>query len=116
MEQTSETQKPKRTRVSWRNESLVKTFLEACIREVVKNGREGASLKPQSWRKVGEILKDTYNMIVDQKQMKNHFDYLRGKYGAWCKLKSKTGNVYDPSTNRFNLSDEEWTQEIKVYF
>ncbi|CAH9140541.1 unnamed protein product, partial [Cuscuta epithymum] len=45
--------------------------------------------------------------------MKNHYDYLKGKYGAWLLLKNKTGNVYDPSTNTFNLTPEEWEIEIK---
>ncbi|GKC39991.1 hypothetical protein Tco_1052375 [Tanacetum coccineum] len=45
--------------------------------------------------------------------MKNHHDYLKGKYGAWLLLRNKTGNVYDPSTNTFNLTDEEWEIEMK---
>ena len=46
--------------------------------------------------------------------MKNHFDYLKGKYGAWLLLKNRTGNIYDPSTNTFNLTKEEWEVEMKV--
>ncbi|KAJ9538368.1 hypothetical protein OSB04_031101 [Centaurea solstitialis] len=46
----------------------------------------------------------------------NHFDYLKGKYGAWLRLKNKTGNVYDPSTNTFNLTLGQWDVEIKVHF
>ncbi|KAJ9557833.1 hypothetical protein OSB04_012447 [Centaurea solstitialis] len=45
--------------------------------------------------------------------MRNHFDYLKGKYGAWLKLKNKTGNIYDPSTNTFNLTPEKWEVEIE---
>lgn len=54
---------------------------------------------------VGERLKMEHNWIVDQKQMKNRYDYLRSKFGAWLKLKNKTGNVYDPVTNKFNLTE-----------
>lgn len=71
MEQSRDTQKLTKkkegSRVSWRSESLGKTFLEACLHEVVKNVWKGAFLKPQSWKRVGEILKDTHNLIVDQK-------------------------------------------------
>ncbi|RAL50123.1 hypothetical protein DM860_007797 [Cuscuta australis] len=45
--------------------------------------------------------------------MKNHFDFLKGKFAAWLKLKNKIGNVYDPLTNTFNLSEEEWQIEMK---
>ncbi|KAK1419381.1 hypothetical protein QVD17_28548 [Tagetes erecta] len=45
--------------------------------------------------------------------MKNHYDYVKGKFAAWTKLKNKTGNVYDPSTNTFNLMEDERKIEMK---
>ncbi|XP_024960315.1 L10-interacting MYB domain-containing protein-like [Cynara cardunculus var. scolymus] len=114
MEQTGETQQQKRVRISWKDPYIVKTFLESCILEVRLNGKEGASLKALSWKKVVDTLKSTHNFVVDRKQMRNHFDFLKGKYGAWLKLKNKTGNVYDPSTNTFNLTPEEWELEIET--
>ncbi|CAH9112901.1 unnamed protein product, partial [Cuscuta epithymum] len=113
MEDGGESEKQKRCRISWKNMNVVKTFLETCIQEISINGREGSSLKALSWKKVTEVLKSTHNFSVDRKQMKNHYDYLKGKYGAWLLLKNKTGNVYDPSTNTFNLTSEEWAIEIK---
>ncbi|GKB65813.1 hypothetical protein Tco_0927225 [Tanacetum coccineum] len=44
--------------------------------------------------------------------MKNHYDYLITKYTAWLSLRNKTDNIYDVSTNTFNLSEEEWKLEI----
>lgn len=116
MEQTVDSQPTKRTRVSWKNNNMVKTFLETCILEIALNGKEGGSLKPISWKKVADTLKDVHNFEVERKQMRNHFDYLKGKYGAWLKLKNKTGNVYDSSTNSFNLTPEQWDLEMKVVF
>jgi len=46
--------------------------------------------------------------------MRNHWDYFKGKYQAWVKLKNITGNIYDPIKNEFNLTDEEWELETKV--
>ncbi|CAH9098633.1 unnamed protein product [Cuscuta epithymum] len=113
MEHAGESEKQKKSRISWKNINVVKTFLETCIHEISVNGREGSSLKALSWKKVADVLKGTHNFSVDRKQMKNHYDYLKGKYGAWLLLKNKTGNVYDPSTNTFNLTPEEWEIEIK---
>ncbi|PWA61169.1 myb/SANT-like domain-containing protein [Artemisia annua] len=109
----SELEKSKRVRMSWKNLSVVRTFLDACIQEISLNGREGGSLKAHSWKKVAQVLNENHNFSVDRKQMKNHYDYLKGKYGAWLLLRNKTGNVYDPSTNTFNLTDEEWEIEMK---
>ncbi|XP_022034976.1 L10-interacting MYB domain-containing protein-like [Helianthus annuus] len=103
----------KRIRINWKQECVEKTFLEACVHEITVNGREGSSLKQASWKTVAENLKTQHNFIVEQRQMKNHYDFLKGKFAAWLKLKNKTGNVYDPVTNSFNLSEEEWQIEMK---
>ncbi|GJZ70206.1 Myb/SANT-like domain-containing protein [Tanacetum coccineum] len=92
--------------------SVVKTFLEACIHAIALDGREGVSLKVLSWKKVAKALKDNHNFEADLKQMRNHFDYMKIKYGAWLSLKNRTGNIYDESTNTFNLTEEEWELEI----
>ncbi|KAK1400024.1 hypothetical protein POM88_009887 [Heracleum sosnowskyi] len=109
--QSNETQK--KGKVYWRGELITKTFLETCIEEVTANGRLGSSLKPHSWVKVGDILKKTHGFEVDARQMRNRYDYLRNRYVAWCQLKSKTGNHYNPVTNSFNFTEEEWDQLCK---
>lgn len=63
---------------------------------------------------MGEILKKTHDFEVDARQMKNRYDYLRSRYVAWCQLKSKTGNHYNPAANSFNFTEEEWDQLCKV--
>ncbi|MFS7960369.1 putative Myb/SANT-like domain-containing protein [Helianthus anomalus] len=103
----------KRIRINWKQEGVEKTFLEACVHEITVNGHEGSSLKQASWKTVAENLKTQHNFIVEQRQMKNHYDFLKGKFAAWLKLKNKTGNVYDPVTNSFNLSEKEWQIEMK---
>nr|XP_043612383.1 L10-interacting MYB domain-containing protein-like [Erigeron canadensis] len=114
MDQTGESEKAKQLRISWKNLNVVKTFLEACVQGT--SDRDGGNLKQKSWKKVSQTLKDTHNFIVNRKQMKNHYDYLKGKYEAWLLLRNKTGNVYDPSTNTFNLTDEEWEAAMKDPF
>ncbi|KAL6541776.1 hypothetical protein OROGR_011262 [Orobanche gracilis] len=73
MEQIGETQPNKRTRISWRDPNVMKTFLESCVLEVSLNGKEGSALKPTSWIKVSETLKASHNFTVDKKQMRNKF-------------------------------------------
>ncbi|GJS69603.1 Myb/SANT-like domain-containing protein, partial [Tanacetum coccineum] len=70
------------------------------------------SLKVLSWKKVVKALKDNHNFEANVKQMRNHFDYMKLKYGAWLSLKNRTGNIYDESTNTLNLTEEEWDLEI----
>ena len=64
---------------------------------------------------VAEKLKTDHNFIVEKKQMKNRYDYLKAKYEVWLKLKNKKGNIYNPITNSFNMTNEEWEAEAKVH-
>ncbi|XP_071720855.1 uncharacterized protein [Rutidosis leptorrhynchoides] len=109
MEQNGESTKRKKFRICWTSVKVVKTFLQACIMEVAQNGQMQAS----SWKKVAEKLKSSHNFIVDQKQMSNHYNYLKSKYKAWSDLRNKAEYDYDPVTNTFNLTEDEWELEIK---
>ena len=109
MEQSSVNQ-----RVSWKNMEVVKTFLETFIQEVSLHGRLGSSLKPNSWNKVRQVLETTHSFSATQKQLKNHFDYLKDKYQIWLLITMKTRNVYDPTTNTILMSNAEWDEYIKV--
>nr|XP_009760420.1 PREDICTED: uncharacterized protein LOC104212765 [Nicotiana sylvestris] len=110
MEQSSEN-----SRASWKNMDVVKTFLESCIQEISLNGRLGSSLKADSWIKVKQNLETSHGFRVTQKQMKNHYDYLKEKYQAWLPITKKTGNIYDPTTNTILMSNSEWNEYIKAH-
>ncbi|XP_060178071.1 L10-interacting MYB domain-containing protein-like [Lycium barbarum] len=110
MEQSSEN-----SGVSWKDMDVVKTFLENCIQEVSLNGRLGSSLKPDSWNKVKLALETCHRFSVPQNKMKNYYDYLKEKYQAWFPLTKKTGNIYDPTTNTFQMSNSEWDEYIKAH-
>ncbi|KAJ9543459.1 hypothetical protein OSB04_023166 [Centaurea solstitialis] len=113
MESHGKSSEPKKPRVYWKDDA-VKTLLEGCIQEMSATGTQGSSLKMQSWKNIAETLKNTHNFVVNQRQMKNQFDYLRGKYVVFSRLMNKTGNVYNPTTNKFNLTEKEWQAEAKL--
>ena len=98
----------------WTNDQI-KCLLESCIEEVNTLGRKGLSLHKDSWNKVGRVLKQNFGVDLTQKQMKNSYDNLKAKYTGWIYLKNKTGNLYNPQTNTFNLTTEEWDEFKKVY-
>ncbi|KAL4555348.1 hypothetical protein LXL04_037966 [Taraxacum kok-saghyz] len=93
----------------WSNDQI-KCLLETCIEEVNTIGRKGLSLHKDSWNKVGRVLKDNFGVDLTKKQLKNAYDNLKAKYTGWIYLKNKTGNLYNPQTNTFNLTAEEWDE------
>lgn len=105
----------KSVRVRWRSDAI-KCFLEACIQEVNKVGRRGSSLQRKSWAEVRRKLDEVCNMKVTQKQMRNLYGYLKERYAAWLYLREKSGDLYDPRTNTFNLARQEWEEFLKVCY
>lgn len=77
-------------------------------------GRKGLSLHKESWTRLGNVLKERFGIDLAQKQMKNAHDNLKAKYVGWCYLREKTGNIYNPQTNMFTLTNEEWEDFKKV--
>ncbi|GJV44379.1 hypothetical protein Tco_1428915 [Tanacetum coccineum] len=57
MENVGESSKQKKPRLNWKKESVVKTFLEACIHEVVVNGRDG------SWGTASNLSNDCEDSV-----------------------------------------------------
>ena len=94
---------------------LTKCLLQTCIKEVQTVGRKGLSLHKQSWHKLGTTIKEKYGVDLNQRQLKNAYDNLKAKYTGWLCLKNKTRNLYNPQTNTFNLTNEEWEDFKKVY-
>lgn len=48
MELVGEFSHQKIRRTTWKKEGMVEIFLEACMHEMIINGREGSSLVPRS--------------------------------------------------------------------
>ncbi|PWA53800.1 myb/SANT-like domain, Harbinger transposase-derived nuclease domain protein [Artemisia annua] len=92
-----------------------KFFLDSCIEEVNRVDVKGQSLHVESWAIVGKKMKEKFGLATTQKQLKNKFDYYRGKHLAHAYLRGKTGNIFNADTNTFNLTDEEWRDLNKIY-
>lgn len=90
------------------SDDVIKCVLDTCVEEIQRVGRNGQSLQKESWVKLANNLKEKFDMILTQKQIRNGFDTLKAKYVGWCFLRNKTGNIYDPRTNMFTLKPEEW--------
>ena len=91
-----------------------KFFLDSCIEEVNRVDAKGNSLHIESWAIVGKKMKEKFGLTTTQKQLKNKFDYYRGKHQVHAYLRGKTGNLFNADTNTFNLTDEEWKDLNKV--
>ncbi|GKC56060.1 Myb/SANT-like domain, harbinger transposase-derived nuclease domain protein [Tanacetum coccineum] len=98
----------------WSDE-MIKVLLDKCIEEMKSTGRNGTSLHKQSWARLGRVFKEKFNIEFNQKDIKNGFDNLKAKYVGWLYLKNKSGNLYNPDTKMFNLTQEEWDDFKQIH-
>ncbi|GJW65202.1 Myb/SANT-like domain, harbinger transposase-derived nuclease domain protein [Tanacetum coccineum] len=87
---------------------MIKVLPDKCIEEMKSMGSNDTSLHIQSWVRLGRVFIDKFNIDFNKKDVKNGFDNLKAKYVGWLYLKNKTGNLYNPDTKMFNLTQEEW--------
>ncbi|XP_023762161.1 L10-interacting MYB domain-containing protein-like [Lactuca sativa] len=92
---------------TWTDEQT-KFFWHTCIEKVQSVGRKGLCLHKHSWNKLETTIKEKFGVDLSQRQLKNAYDNLKSKYTGWLYLKNKTNNLYNPQTNTFNLTNEEW--------
>ncbi|XP_076941276.1 L10-interacting MYB domain-containing protein-like [Bidens hawaiensis] len=93
----------------WSIEYL-KCLLETCIEEINTVGKKRLTFHKDSWVKLRSVLKEKFGLVFTQRQVKNAYDNLKAKYVGWVYLKNKTGNIYNPQTNIFTLTNEEWEE------
>ena len=70
-------------RANWKNPELIKLFIDLCLQEAVDSGKNGGSLKKESWDRIRVAFRQQKNVDLSQKQLKNQWEYLKKKYGVW---------------------------------
>ncbi|KAF9591762.1 hypothetical protein IFM89_007092 [Coptis chinensis] len=85
---------------------LAQVFLDLCLEEVTKEGYQGSSLKPISWKRVRDTLNDKFKLNLEQKAFKNRWDAQKKKYVAWRNYVGKSGGGIN-----FALGSINWPEE-----
>ncbi|RZC48515.1 hypothetical protein C5167_016944 [Papaver somniferum] len=62
----------------------------------------------------GNLLCLKYDCTITQKNLSNHWDYLRTQYVTWSRLLARTGHGYNAETNTFDWSEEQWIELDKT--
>lgn len=91
-----------------------KIFVELCLREVLKMKEPGTRLTKEGWRNIVGSFYAKTGVRYDKRQFKNHYDSTRKLWKVWVKLIGDSSMKWDPETNQFGASDEDWINYIKV--
>lgn len=100
-------------KATW-NPAFHKVFVGLCLREVLKVNEPGARLTKESWWSIVESFYEKTGVTYDKKQLKNHYDSTRKLWKVWDKLTRDSSMKWDPETSKFDASEEDWCDYIKV--
>ncbi|KAF9600526.1 hypothetical protein IFM89_009975 [Coptis chinensis] len=93
---------------------LAQAFLDLCVEEVTKEGYQGSSLKPISWKRVKDILNDKFKLNLEQKAFKNRWDAQKKKYVAWRNCVGKSGGGINFALGSINWPEEVWADVLQA--
>ncbi|GKV28341.1 hypothetical protein SLEP1_g37411 [Rubroshorea leprosula] len=93
--------------------TLHKTFLDLCLEETTKGNKPGTYFTKAGWMNIVESFHKQSGIRYERKQIKNHWDFTREQWRTWCKLVQDSSMKWDPETNSFGASEEDWATYLK---
>ncbi|KAK3205327.1 hypothetical protein Dsin_019373 [Dipteronia sinensis] len=107
------------SRVNWSDALPRKHFIDLCLYEANSGFRSGATLKPSAWTRIAEGFEKTIGKRLNQKQLKNGWDYMKRQYQTWTKLTNTTGHGYNlnhPDAKQFRYKPLPHCEELEQLF
>lgn len=91
-----------------------KIFFDLCLAEMSKGNKPGTHFTKEGWRNLIESFYEKTGIRYSKRQMKNHWDFTKKQWKVWVKLIAEVSMKWDPSTNGFGASAEDWANYIQV--
>ncbi|KAK7311263.1 hypothetical protein RJT34_09284 [Clitoria ternatea] len=92
-----------------------KVFVDSCIEESLKGNRSGTTFTKEGWRNIAGSFNAKTGLRYDKRQIKNHYDSTRKLWKIWVKLIGEDSMKWDPETETFGASEEDWHNCIEAY-
>lgn len=92
-----------------------KIFVDLCLQETLKGNKPGTHFTKEGWKNIMESFYLKSGLNYDRLQLKNHWDSTKEQWKVWCKLISTSYMKWDPSNQKFEASEEDWTNYLQVY-
>ncbi|KAF6137289.1 hypothetical protein GIB67_036326 [Kingdonia uniflora] len=90
-------------------------FIIKCQAQIDLHRLSGTSLNALGWKTVKDELNNIQDFhVLQHKELKNQWDYLKRKWQIWRGLINRTGHGYDPVSGTFDWPEEVWANIIAV--
>ncbi|KAF6158026.1 hypothetical protein GIB67_014820 [Kingdonia uniflora] len=90
-------------------------FIMKCQTQIDLHRVSGTSLNALAWKTVKDELNSMQDFhVLQHKELKNQWDYLKRQWQIWRGLINWTGHGYDPVSGTFDWPEEVWANIIAV--
>ncbi|XP_057981728.1 L10-interacting MYB domain-containing protein [Malania oleifera] len=91
-----------------------KIFVDLCLEQTLKGNKPGTHFTKEGWRNIADTFCKRSGLRYDKKQLKNHWDVTKEQWKVWCKLVGTSSMKWDPNTQTFGASEEDWTNYLQT--
>lgn len=91
-----------------------KIFIDLCLEQTFEGNKPGTHFNKLGWRNIVHLFYEKTGLHYDKTQMKNHWDMTKAQWKAWTKLIGDSNMKWDPITNKFGATVEDWENYIQV--
>ncbi|KAF6145882.1 hypothetical protein GIB67_028877 [Kingdonia uniflora] len=90
-------------------------FIIKCQTQIDLHRLSGTSLNALGWKTVKDELNNIQDFhVLQHKELKNQWNYLKRQWKIWRGLINRTGHGYDPVSGTFDWPEEVWENIIAV--
>ncbi|XP_062154599.1 L10-interacting MYB domain-containing protein isoform X6 [Alnus glutinosa] len=112
-EQSMSSSSPRKAKAIWMPDSH-KIFIDLCLEQTLKGNKPGTHFTKQGWRSIVESFQKKTGLDYERLQLKNHWDITKEHWKVWSKLIGTTSMKWDPNTNNFGASEEDWANYLQA--
>lgn len=112
-EQSMSSSSHPKVKAAW-TPSVHKIFVDLCLQETLKGNKPGTHFTKEGWRNIMESFYANTGLNYGRLQLKNHWDSTKDQWKIWCKLICTSYMKWDPSNQKFEATEEDWTKYLRV--
>lgn len=91
-----------------------RVFLELCVEQTMLGNKPGTHFSKEGWRNILTSFQEKTGAMYDRMQLKNHWDTMSRQWKIWRRLIESSYMNWDPETNMFAASDDDWANYLQV--
>ncbi|XP_041000492.1 L10-interacting MYB domain-containing protein [Juglans microcarpa x Juglans regia] len=112
-EQSMSISSPSNAKAIW-TPVIHKIFIDLCLEQKLKGNKPGTRFTKEGWRTIFGSFQKKTGLSYETLQLKNHWNVTKERWKVWSNLIGTPSMKWDPNTNKFGASEENWEEYLQA--